>query len=49
MLSQAQFSKYIDVENPDYGNFDDKNAEVDVKKTNPFITCPLCSGNFFPY
>ena len=45
MLSQAQFSKYIDVENPDYGNFDDKNAEVDVKKTNPFITCPLCSGN----
>ena len=40
MLSQAQFSKYIDVENPDYGNFDDKNAEVDVRKNKPFHNLP---------
>ena len=46
MLNQAKFAKCIDAENPDYRNFDDKNAEVDVKKTNPLITCPLCSGNF---
>ena len=46
MLRQEQFAKYVDAENPDFRNFDDEDAEVDVRRINPFISCSLCAGSY---
>ena len=45
MLRQQQFAKFVDDANPDFANFDDKGAEIDVSSINPFICCSICAGN----
>ena len=43
MLNQKDFAKKF----ADPKNFDDEHSQVNLAKTNPLITCQLCSGIFY--
>ena len=46
MLKQEHFAIHIDADNPDFRNFDDEDAEINIENINPFLSCILCKGSF---